>query len=270
MVLKRPNWIIVLGLLFQLLGLMILSLGVMAINIDQTGWIIYAPIAISLLFIVNGILLFSMKRISIHITGVFTGISAFYQAYDFYVSGEFSAIIISIHFIIFSTIACADKGIFDKEKNPELVKDGKILSQKTKFYSAVVISLAAYVFSGWHAWPKNNGKELVSDFIALSAENNVECHWAGFINHRKTGRTTIKSTCVPLMEAPEMANTKEALLASINKHVITPSISALPLDQNITTLVIVQVAENVVTCSEITEGKIVKSWYDSYDNYCLP
>jgi hypothetical protein len=270
MELKRPNWIIGLGLLFQLLGLMLLSVGVMTINMGQADWLIYASIAISILLIVNGTLLFSMKKISIVISGISVGLSACYQAYDFYVTGEFSLLTVTIYVLILGAIFETDKGVFDKEKNSSLVKDGNVLSQKTKFYFAAFISLAAYVFVGWYAWPQNNGKELINDFIVLSAKNNVECRWAGFFNHRKTGKTTVQSACMPLMELPEKVNSKEELLASINKYVITPSISALPVDKKISTLVTVHIEENVVTCSEISNGKIIKSWYDSYENYCLP
>ncbi|WP_273047995.1 hypothetical protein [Pseudoalteromonas sp.] len=270
MILKRPNWIIGLGLLFQLLGLAIFSVGVMAINMGQADWTIYSSVGISILLIVTGILLFSMKRISIILSGISIGLSACYEAYDIYNGGEFSFILVAIHLLILGTIFGTDKGVFDKHKNASLVQDGDVLTQKTKFYSAVFISLIAYVSVGWYSWPQNNGKELLNEFIALSAENNVECRWAGFFNHRKTGRTTVQSACMPLMDLPEKVDTKEQLLASINKYVITPSISAVSTDPNISTLVTVQIEDNVVTCSEISNGKIIKSWYDSYENYCLP
>ncbi len=270
MKLKRPNWIIGLGLLFQLLGLMIFSFGLMAINMGQADWTTYASVAISILLIVNGILLFSMKRISIILSGVSVGLSACYQAYDFYTSGEFSIIIVAIYLIIIGTIFETDKGVFDKDKNDSLVKDGDVLSQKTKFYSAACTSLIAYIFVGWYSWPQNNGKALIDDFIALSAKNNVECRWAGYFKHGKTGKVIVQSACRSLKELPEKVDTKEELLASINKYVITPSISSLPMDKNISTLVTVQIEDNVVSCSEISNGQIIKSWYDTYENYCLP
>lgn len=270
MELKRPNWIIGLGLLFQLLGLMLFSFGVVAINMGQADWATYASVAISVLLIVNGILLFSMKRISIILSGVSVGLSACYHAYDIYISGEFSIIMVVIYLFILGTIFGTDKGVFDKDMNASLVKDGDILSQKTKFYSAAFVSLFAYIFVGWYSWPQNNGKELIDDFIVLAAKNDVECRWAGYFEHRKTGRTTVQSACMPLTKLPEKVDTKEELLASINKYVITPSISSLPMDKNISTLVTVQIEDNVVTCSEISSGKIIKSWYDTYENYCLP
>jgi len=84
MPLKRPNRIIFLGLLFQLLGggLFTFTFTFIFADFATNNWLRYFAVIIAILLIINGIILFLMKKISI-IAGVVVTLAAFFQAYLF-------------------------------------------------------------------------------------------------------------------------------------------------------------------------------------------
>jgi len=82
MPLKRPNRIIFLGLLFQLLGGGLFTFTFIFADFATNNWLRYFAVIIAILLIINGIILFLMKKISI-IAGVVVTLAAFFQAYLF-------------------------------------------------------------------------------------------------------------------------------------------------------------------------------------------
>lgn len=269
MKLKRPNSIIFLGLLFQLLGSVLLVFTFISINLENINWMQYLHVLLSVSLIIEGILLFIMKKVSIFLAALITTLAALFQAYLFYDSGDFSLVTVFIFLLIIKTIFDVNIKVFDKNENIKLVKNGVILTQKTKLYVAILICLICYSIAGWYFWSQNNGKNIVNKFITDAAQHQVDCHWAGYFLNKKTNHKRVFAACSLQKGFPEKVNNKEELLKAINKYIVSPSMGALPKDKSISTVVIVQVKENVVLCTEVTQGKIIKEWFDSYENYCV-
>jgi hypothetical protein len=106
MSLKRPNLIIILGLLFQLLGggLFAFTFTFIFSDFVNNNWLRYLTVIIAILLIINGILFFLMKKISIIIAQVVVTLAAFFQVYLFYENGDFSLFIAFIFVLIAKSI----------------------------------------------------------------------------------------------------------------------------------------------------------------------
>jgi hypothetical protein len=144
-----------------------------------------------------------------------------------------------------------------------------VLSQKNKLYLAGLICLIFYILIGSYLVPRSNGSKMIKKFITDAANHHVDCQFGGFYIQPTTNHKTVLSSCVSQKKFPKEKYNQKELLEAISKYIVTPSIKTLSIEKDISTIIIMPIQENVVSCTEVNQGKIINAWYDSYENYCV-
>lgn len=147
----------------------------------------------------------------------------------------------------------------------------KPLKRKTK----VLLAACAIVVVGIGYFLKplfgRNGKADAGPILAEANKYGFQCEWTGFVKSRKTGLFQIFVACdisVPLQNTT--ASNQDELKSEIEEKVIRKLAPVVPDEENLSVAFISRVDESTVLCTDVRNKKIRDSWYDSYDNYCMP
>jgi hypothetical protein len=147
----------------------------------------------------------------------------------------------------------------------------KPLKKKTKIILAV--AAIALVGIGYFIKPLfgRNGKSEIVPILSAATQSGFKCEWAGFVKSRKTGLFQIFVACdvSSALEDTTIKNQDE-MSRAIEDRFIAKIASEVPNEKNLSVAFISRVDQNVVLCTDVREKQIKRSWYDSYDNYCMP
>ena len=133
----------------------------------------------------------------------------------------------------------------------------------------ILVSVIGY-FTYKYIDPTNNGKVHSDKFRKYASRNNVSCTYTGFGLFKKKSEFQVYTTCSLVHEPILDIETEEQYLTMLNKYIVEPNLSAVPTEEGVFLVIIMQVQSGVVLCTSTANGKIIKSWFDSYENYCLP
>ena len=158
----------------------------------------------------------------------------------------------------------------------------KLTLGKTKWQRFESITLLVVIFLGLAGYgifkfiasgvttSGEDTKKYVESYIAASLEKEIECRWAGYAQSRKTDLKQVFVQCRPLNNIPVEINNEEQLHKAIDEFVVSPAINALPLDEDLSIVTIMQIDKTTVTCNDVRKGKLISQWMDTYENYCWP
>ena len=145
------------------------------------------------------------------------------------------------------------------------------MKKKTKITLAIVA--IALVGVGYFIKPLfgRNGKSDIAPILLAAAQSGFKCEWAGFVKSRKTGLFQIFVACdVTSAIEDTTINNQDEMTKAIEERFIAKIASEVPDEENLSVAFISRVDQNVVLCTDVRKKQIKKSWYDSYDNYCMP
>lgn len=142
----------------------------------------------------------------------------------------------------------------------------------TKIVSGILLVAFLGGAALWYMSPSNNGVEYHEKYSALALKNGVACQYVGFGDLWKKDVLEVYTACQAQGEIGngESPQSKEELQEFINKYMVEPNLKAAPTEPGVHLVSIVQIKENVVLCSKLHNTSILESWFDSYENYCLP
>ena len=137
----------------------------------------------------------------------------------------------------------------------------------------IALSIISAIGLSWFIKPLfgRNGKKDVAPIVSKAEKMGFPCEWVGFVKSRKTGIFQIYLACdVSNLLQGTNAKNQDELMSEIESKVISGLIPEVPVEEKLSIAFISQVDVNAVLCTDVRNKKIHRSWYDSYDNYCMP
>ncbi|MGB0204978.1 MAG: hypothetical protein ACPF9K_07995 [Neptuniibacter sp.] len=134
----------------------------------------------------------------------------------------------------------------------------------------IIVALAIYGLFKFIDLSGQDTKAIVSSYISESSGKNIDCNWSGYVEHKKTDLLQVFVNCNTRNQIPSEINSKSDLFNAIDQYVVSPAIQSLPLENNLSVVLITQIDEQTVVCTDVRKHKVTNQWLDSYENYCWP